>query len=192
VDADFDLGTETAGRYAVTVGDLCFVAIGEIVNRTFSAAHYELSGLAIINSPAHSEPLRAAVVAEWSKLTLQRHKESVVRDFREPDYEGRRVGACLRLGYYYPEALERVALEALEGPQFDSSELYELSYKGLYAERDPPAEANPRLVYRQARRGHAGSGQPSVPPAQGRWSDEQSEDFRRSAHMRFPTSQTRR
>ena len=48
-------------------------------------------------------------------MTPQQHKESLIHDFLEPDSEFRRSEACLRLGYYYRDALEPLALKVLAG-----------------------------------------------------------------------------
>src|SRR5262249_3289192 len=84
----------------------------------------------------YSEALRKAVKQEWSDLTPQKHKESLSGDFSDPDYEVRRTGACLRLGYYYPEALEPLALKQLEAPIYDMGEVGTLIRDRLYRTKD--------------------------------------------------------
>jgi len=41
--------------HQITVGDLCFVALGQIVNRNFSATRYQPTGGLIVNSPTYSK-----------------------------------------------------------------------------------------------------------------------------------------
>ena len=94
---------ESRHSHTVTVGDLCFVALGQIVNRQFNAVRYQPTACIMINSPTDSDALRAAIVKEWGNLTPEQHKASLVQDFLHPDFENRRIGATLRLGYYYPE-----------------------------------------------------------------------------------------
>ena len=46
---------------------------------------------------------------EWAGLTPKRHKAALIDDFLTPDSHERRIGACKRLAYYYPETLEPLA-----------------------------------------------------------------------------------
>lgn len=108
-------------RYTVTVGDLCFVALGQIVNRHFNAVRYQPTAIIMVNSPAETPSLRVAVKNEWGSLTAKQHEDSLRRDFLEPDSEDRRLGACLRLGYYYPDSLESLALRYLTTKRYDSA-----------------------------------------------------------------------
>jgi len=101
------------------VGDLCFVALGQIVNRSFAAVRYQPSGGLIISSPVSAAPLRDAARAEWSGLTARGLRASLVRDFQKPDWEGRRVGALRRLAYYFPDAVAPLMKAALAKPTFD-------------------------------------------------------------------------
>ena len=122
--------------HTVTVGDLCFVALGQIVNRYFSAVRYQPTACIMINSPTASEHLRIVIKKEWGGLTNERHKESLVRDFLQPDSEFRRAGACLRLGYYYPELLEPLALKQLAAPRYNVFEVESLIREKLYLAKD--------------------------------------------------------
>jgi ankyrin repeat protein len=133
-----ELGKDGNDRdtHTVTVGDLCFVVLGEIVNRHFNAVRYQMTGCIMINSPTGSDVLRVAIKEEWGGLTPARHKESLERDFLEPDSGSRRNEACLRLGYYYPEALEPLALKQLAAPRYDFSEVWDLIREKLYPAKD--------------------------------------------------------
>jgi hypothetical protein len=86
--------------YTVTVGDLCFVAIGQIVNRSYDTASYFPTASAFITSMAHSPALRQAVRQAWAALTPERHRAGLVAEFLKPDHPDRRIGACKRLAYY--------------------------------------------------------------------------------------------
>jgi ankyrin repeat protein len=123
-------------EHTVTVGDLCFVALGQIVNRSFSAVRYQPTACIMINSPTYSEALRTAIKKEWGGLTPERHKLSLIRDFVDPDSEYRRSEACLRLGFYYPEALEPLALKQLAEPRYDVFEVQALIREKLYRTKD--------------------------------------------------------
>jgi hypothetical protein len=106
-------------EHVVTVGDLCFVALGQIVNRNFEAVRYQPSGGTIVNSPSSSKALAAAARAEWGGLTPASHRERLVQDALQPDSGYRRVGAYQRLSFYYPDATEDVVLKILATPVFD-------------------------------------------------------------------------
>jgi hypothetical protein len=120
--------------YQVTVGDLCFVALGQVLNRSWSAVRYQPTGGVVVSSPSRSPALREAVRKVVLALTPERHREQLLRDFREPDGEGRREGAALRLAFYYPEALEQRAIELLGRPTFDVFEVERFARQTLYAE----------------------------------------------------------
>src|SRR5262249_17206092 len=132
VNRNFVNNDRHPNEHTVTVGDLCFVALGQIVNRHFSAVRYQPTACIMINSPTSWERLRIAVKSEWGKLTPQQHKESLIRDFLEPDSEFRRSEACLRLGYYYRDALEPLALKVLAEPRYDVFKVQDLIREKLY------------------------------------------------------------
>ena len=62
--------------YAITVGDLCFVALGQIVNRRFNAERpFPSSGTLIVVRLPTRPPLRPTIVSEWGGLvTLERRQ----------------------------------------------------------------------------------------------------------------------
>jgi ankyrin repeat protein len=123
--------------YTVTVGDLCFVAIGQIVNRSDNAVRYQPTAIIIVNAPTRSRALRGWVEQSWASLTPQQHRASLVADFRKPDREGRRLGACKRLAYYYPDALEPLALKLLLRPTYSVFGVEAFVRDKLYREPDP-------------------------------------------------------
>lgn len=57
--------------YRPTVGDLCAVALGQIVNRDFDAVSYSaVLRVVFISSPTRSPSLRAAIKESWGGLTM--------------------------------------------------------------------------------------------------------------------------
>src|SRR4051794_18311356 len=54
--------------YEVTVGDLCFDIIGNIVNRGYQPVRYQPTAIVIVNSPVLCPDLRDAVRAQWAGL----------------------------------------------------------------------------------------------------------------------------
>jgi hypothetical protein len=117
---DLDRPAESPAGYTVTVGDLCFVAIGQIVNRSFAAVRYQPSGGLIISSPVTSAALREAVRREWGATTHASLRASLIRDFTEPDFEMRREGALVRLAYFEPDAVKPLVDAELARPTYDS------------------------------------------------------------------------
>jgi ankyrin repeat protein len=130
---------EGAGAFShtVTVGDLCFVAVGQIVNRHFDAVRYQPTLWIFISSPTRTPALREQVKDAWGSLTPKQHRESLVADFLKPDSEYRRVGACKRLAYYYPDVLEPLALKFLAQPTYSVGDVWEFVRGDLYREADP-------------------------------------------------------
>jgi hypothetical protein len=127
---------ERLTTYTVTVGDLCFVALGQIVNRPYSAVRYQPTAIIWITSPTYSKDLRNAIIKQWGKLTATAHKQSLVHDFLEPDRIDKRIGATLRLGYYYRETLEPLAVKQLMIPCYDSWKVEGFVHDKLYPIKD--------------------------------------------------------
>ncbi len=132
----FGGGEDQPDRHAITIGDLCFVALGQIVNRNYSATRYQPSGGMIVSSPTYSEALRKVIIEDWSGLTRERHKNLLIDDFVNPDHEGRRIGAYLRLACYYPETVEPLILKQLAEPRYDAAEVSNFIRERLYGAKD--------------------------------------------------------
>ena len=126
VNLDHDLNGNHPKGHEITVGDLCYVALGQIVNRNWSASRYQPTGGRIINSPTYSKDLRQIIVDEWGSLDRDGHRAKLIEDFRKPDSENRVVGAYLRLSLYYPELVEGLVLEVLNRPTPDGTKSDEL------------------------------------------------------------------
>lgn len=132
VNGDFLGGDNDIESHTVTVGDLCFVALGQIVNRNFNAVRYQPTAIIVVNSPVRNEDLRDATKAEWSDIDEMEHKASLILDFQHADHERRRTGAYLRLSFYYPEEVEALVLEELAKPTFDVFEISDFCRDTLY------------------------------------------------------------
>src|SRR5262249_20951763 len=50
-----------SGLYRVKVGDVCFVAVGQIVGRPYQAVRYQPSFMIVLNSPVQNPELRERV-----------------------------------------------------------------------------------------------------------------------------------
>src|SRR5262249_48724012 len=51
--------------YTVKVGDVCLVAIGQVVGRAYKAVRYQSTACVVLNSPTHDPKLCAVVRAIW-------------------------------------------------------------------------------------------------------------------------------
>jgi hypothetical protein len=102
--------------YTVTVGDVCFVATGQIVGRGYSAVRYVPTGSIALTSPTHDAKLCATVRAIWAgKDPAKALFDSLLADYAtEGIFNGRSLdgwsagsdfpcGAALRLLYYFPQ-----------------------------------------------------------------------------------------
>jgi hypothetical protein len=102
--------------YRMRVGDLCFVAVGQIVNRHFNALRYQPTACLVINSPVQTPELAAAVRTDWGGLTAEEHKRSLAMDALKPDYPWAVGAALVRLCFYYPADGEELAARLLAKP----------------------------------------------------------------------------
>jgi ankyrin repeat protein len=123
--------------HTVTVGDLCFVAVGQIVNRGYNAVRYQPTAIIVVNSPTRSPDLADWVKQSWGSLTPKQHRAALIADFVKADHDGRRIGACKRLAYYYPDALEPLVLEFLARPTYGVFTVEDFVRNKLYREPDP-------------------------------------------------------
>jgi hypothetical protein len=87
-------------KYKVHVGDLCYVAIGQIINRQLYAVRYQPSGCLVVNSPVETPSLAAAVRQDWSGLTAEGHRQSLRHDALDPSPFAA-PAALKRLWFYY-------------------------------------------------------------------------------------------
>ena len=121
--------------YALRVGDLCYVAIGQIVNRRLNAVRYQPSGCYVINSPVATPKLAEVVKREWAGLTATKHRKSLTADALDTtpyaDWD-----AWQRIRFYYPKMAEEVALKLLARPLYDNGKLWVFLEGQLVKEQD--------------------------------------------------------
>lgn len=141
----FEFDEKHPDRHALTVGDLCFVALGQIVNRSFSATRYQPTGGLVVSSPSYSKRLRDVILSDWKDLTQEKHRQLLIQDFKNPDHEWRRKGAYLRLSFYYPETVEALVLAELGKPTIDVFKIEEFCRETLYKTQD---KTKRRQLYR--------------------------------------------
>lgn len=120
-------GGESTKAHTVTIGDVCFVAVGQIVGRRYSAVRYQPTACVVINSPTHDAKLRDEVRATWAgKEPAKKLFDSLLADYATEGvfngenlngwYSGhyRQCGAATRLLYYFPKESEKFIAQRLE------------------------------------------------------------------------------
>jgi hypothetical protein len=129
-----DEETDFFDHPTLKVGDVCFVAVGQIVGRPYRAVHYQPTAIVIMNSPVESRELRQRVRAIWSSNDPARKLlDSLLLDYAtEGIFNGKtldgwdegsdlQVQAAMRLLYYFPE--ETAPLIAARLRSFDVREV---------------------------------------------------------------------
>ena len=115
---------KTLGKYALRVGDLCFVVLGQIVNRGYLAVRYQPTACLVVNSPVEFPSLAKAARQDWMGLTGESFKRSLRDDVFDEAEFGRENGGLPRLLFYYPEDGRAAAMELLKRPLLDHEEIY--------------------------------------------------------------------
>jgi len=114
------------GTYCVKVGDLCYVAVGEIVDRKLYVVDWYGGGgawprgagigakISAIDSPVERPALAAAARTDWGGLTEKDHEQSLL-DRIAPSVDGVQVDleAVDRLLLYYPSSGLQVIKDVL-------------------------------------------------------------------------------
>ena len=109
---------ENVDSYTVTIGDVCFVIIGQIVNRPYEAIRYQMTACVVLNSPTHDPVLAKEVRDLWAAVNPTQHLlDSLLTDFvtekivspgehympsRWMSTSDLQTGAAMRLLYYFP------------------------------------------------------------------------------------------
>lgn len=117
---------EYVEEYTVKVGDICFVAIGQIVGRSYAAVRYQPTACIVINSPTHDPELASKVRKIWSSEKPREFLfQSLLRDYSSIGiYHGDSLdvwdvgsrlqcNAALRLLYYYPNESGKLIADRL-------------------------------------------------------------------------------
>lgn len=118
------------GRYTVKVGDVCYVLIGQIVNRHLFAVRYQPSAGLVVNSPIEAPVLVEKVKGDWGNADAEMLKVSLLTDIHaanhpkrisKAEYTDRFVNPALqRLRLYFPDTYA-----ALEGDDLQKRKEFE-------------------------------------------------------------------
>ena len=119
---------DSIDTYSVKIGDVCFVIIGQIVGRPYSAVRYQPSACIIINSPVHDTNLASHVRAIWSSPEpVQSLLNSYLLDFASIGVfngisldgwdvgSSFQTGAAMRLLYYFSQQTTNLIAARLHG-----------------------------------------------------------------------------
>jgi len=119
-------------RYTIRIGDICFVALGQIVNRPYAASFYQPSFNVYVISPVHDPQLRAGLRDRWSGLTAQKHRDGLIRELQFAGYPGVAHPTLERLRFYYPDAVVPAVRAMFTAPRFCGARLEKLAVDSLY------------------------------------------------------------
>ena len=150
---DLGDGARFPDSYTVRVGDLCYTAIGQIVNRPLDSVVYGGENCINMSSPVEDPVLASAVRRDWSGLSADAHYQSLVADAYDPGLGSAwwAVGALKRLRFYFPDRAEQVLVSLL------ARRIYSWSAEIDFAESDLIDSGNEsewRSRYTQIRRNY--------------------------------------
>ena len=118
----WDVEEGEIGRYTVTVGDICFVAIGQITNRSYQAVRYQPTGCVVVNSTVQDKKLASEVRAIWGTSDYRQELlDSLLLDLQTRHYGYSQSGAAMRLVYYFPGTAEDLIISRLD--ELESAEV---------------------------------------------------------------------
>ncbi len=112
--------------YTVKIGDVCLVAVGQIVGRGYQAVRYQPTACIVINSPVEDATFRERVRKIWSSDDpVRKLLDSLLLDYATegvphgPSSDGWSISsslqslAALRLLYYFPKETSGLISERL-------------------------------------------------------------------------------
>ena len=111
------------GRYTVKVGDVCYVLIGQIVNRRLLAVRYQASAGLVVNSPIETPALAEKVRNDWVNTDSEVLRASLLADIHAANHPGeinRVYPALERLRLYFPDTYK-----ALDGDNLKKKREFE-------------------------------------------------------------------
>ena len=106
------------------VGDVCYVLIGQIVNRRLLAVRYQPSAGLVVNSPIEAPVLVERVRNDWGNADVEVLRESLLEDIHATnhpkritpaEYTRRFVNPALqRLRFYFPDTYNTLQSDDLK------------------------------------------------------------------------------
>jgi hypothetical protein len=90
--------------YTVKIGDVCFVLIGQIVNRNLTAVRYQPTGGLVVNSPIEKPSLAERIGSDWGNVDAPGLEASLRADVQAGNQRLFFEPALARLRFYFPDA----------------------------------------------------------------------------------------
>ncbi len=163
---DLDLGESVRDqRHIVTVGDVCFVIIGQITNRpSYRASRYQPTAISIINSPTDDPELVKQIRSIWSASEPEQHlMDFLLLDFsttvnlpENASQELRQrafgvawqfpIGATMRLLYYFPNETGDLIAQLIAGKAEDKDLLEAVAWS-----KHPAVRSQVTKIFRETK-----------------------------------------
>jgi hypothetical protein len=115
------LDGDSFDEHTVCIGDLCYVAIGQIVHRNYDAIWYVPSGNTFASSPVKEPRLADEVVRRWTGLTPAAHCQSLIDDI----WINRQGSAFEQLEFYYPDVARAEIRRLLQTDPYEDDLVHE-------------------------------------------------------------------
>jgi len=111
-----------SGSYTVRVADICYVLIGQIVNRPLQAIRYQPTAMMVVNSPLEAPTLITQVQRDWGRVGESGLRESLLSDLRG-HFDVLYNPALARLRLYFPDTYDQfTGLDLKKRLAFESEE----------------------------------------------------------------------
>ncbi len=115
--------------YTVSIGDICFVVLGQIANRCYSAFATERPAVLVVTSPVENEALAKSIRDIWGNSNhAEKLFQSLLIDFHTRGFDREdfaivgpndsvefQKGAAMRLAFYFPEEASQLIADRLKG-----------------------------------------------------------------------------
>jgi hypothetical protein len=138
-------------NYTMTIGDVCFVAIGQIVGRRYQAARYQPTAIVLINSPTHDAMLTKQVRGIWASTNPPQHLlNSLLIDYAYGNHYGRTSfgdGAAMRLLYYFPRQTTNLIVSRLQTINLGKGNQASDFIKAIAESKEPTIRAELRKIF---------------------------------------------
>ena len=128
-----DLSRES--EHTVRIGDLCYLALGQIVNKDYAVVRAFGISTCVLLSPPKSPLFCKKIREQWARLTDREHRELLGSDLCS-DGPNECLGAAYRLQFYYPDHLEVVIKKVFQRPYFDGVKASHFLGRQLYKASD--------------------------------------------------------
>jgi hypothetical protein len=110
---------DPAGGYRVRVGDLCYLAVGRIVNRHLYFISDARNHSSLISSPVHDRILALKARNDWIGLAPGEHASSLEFDVTHNRQPRLSLAPLRKLATYYPDDAARFASSLMKLPVCD-------------------------------------------------------------------------